>query len=427
MSRSFFSTVLAAALVSTLSLTLISCGEPAPGKTESASETPVMPDDLAHRHLIVDTHIDVPYRLENKFVDVTQATETGDFDYPRARAGGLDALFMSIYIPAELDAQGQPGADLANKMIDFVEDIALRAPDKFQVAHCSKDVLDAHAAGKIAMPMGMENGGPMVLPGNLAHFYDRGIRYVTLAHSKSNAISDSSYDINEAHEGLSGVGKDFVKQLNDYGIMVDISHVSDKAFWQVLELSKVPVIASHSSARHFTPGFQRNMNDDMIRALGAQGGVIQINYGSSFLTKTAQDYGKAMRAFGENYTKDKGLGAESDELKAALAQYRVDNPYPYASLEDVLDHFDHVVALTGVEHVGIGSDYDGVGDSLPIDLKDVASYPNLIAGLQRRAYTEAQIAMMLGGNLMRVWQAVESYAANISGKPPGCFVAETTI
>jgi len=309
---------------------------------------------------------------------------------------------------------------LADRLIDMVEDIAIRAPDKFQVAHCSKDVLNAHASGKIAMPMGMENGGPMVLPGMLDHFYNRGIRYVTLTHSRSNAISDSSYDTNEAHQGLSELGVDFIKQLNELGIMVDISHVSDKAFWQAIKASSVPVIASHSSARHFTPGFQRNMSDDMIQALAEQGGVIQINYGSSFVTQTAQDYGKAMRAFGEQYVADTGVAADSEEAKAAIAQYRLDNPYPFATLSDVLDHFDHVVALTGVEHVGIGSDYDGVGDSLPVDLKDVSSYPNLIGGLQERGYTENQIALMLGGNLMRVWQDVEAYAASVSGQPAKC-------
>ena len=417
--RSFSSACLIMAFM-IVSLFLGACSTSVATVSSSTAPEPVSPEELAQKYLIVDTHIDVPYRIERKFADVTLATETGDFDYPRAKAGGLDALFMSIYIPAAVDALGLPGAELADRLIDLVEDIAKRAPDKFEVAHCTRDVLEAHAAGKIAMPMGMENGGPMLLPGNLEHFYNRGIRYVTLAHSKSNAISDSSYDPNEAHQGLSSAGVDFIKQLNNYGIMVDISHVSDKAFWQAIEVSSVPVIASHSSARHFTPGFQRNMDDDMIKALGAQGGVIQINYGSSFVTTKAQDYGKAMREFGEQFLKDNAVDENSETFKAASAQYKLDKPYPFASLSDVLDHFDHVVALIGIEHVGIGSDYDGVGDSLPIGLKDVSSYPNLIGGLQDRGYNVDQIALILGGNLMRVWQAVEAYATSVTGNPADC-------
>ena len=420
MHKSAYSAPISILVYFTASLFLVACSKPEEGASAVKGLEIANSHELASKYLIVDTHIDVPYRIENKFTDVTVATQTGDFDYPRAKAGGLDALFMSIYIPAAVDAQGQAGVELADRLIDSVEDIVARAPDKFQLAHCSKDVFDAFAAGKIALPMGMENGGPMVLPGNLEHFYNRGIRYVTLAHSKSNAISDSSYDTNEVHQGLSETGVTFVKQLNNYGIMVDISHVSDKAFWQTIETSKVPIIASHSSARHFTPGFQRNMDDEMIKALGAQGGVIQINYGSGFLTQAAQDYRNAMRTYGEQFMTTNSVAEDSEALKTAIKQYRLDNPYPFASLSDVLDHFDHVVALTGVEHVGIGSDYDGVGDSLPIGLKDVSSYPNLIAGLLDRGYTEKQIALMLGGNLMRVWKTVETYASSISGHPARC-------
>ncbi|MBV1905280.1 MAG: dipeptidase [Pseudomonadales bacterium] len=378
-----------------------------------------LPESLARKHLIVDTHIDVPYRLHKLYEDVTIATENGDFDYPRAKAGGLDAVFMSIYIPSSVDALGQPGIDLANTLIDLVEGIAKQAPDKFVVSYCTQDVFAAHSAGKIAMPMGMENGGPMLPSGNLAHFYQRGIRYVTLAHAKSNAISDSSYDENEAWNGLSEAGAAFIQQLNNTGIMVDISHVSDKAFWQVIKLSKTPIIASHSSARHFTAGFQRNMSDAMIKALGEQGGVIQINYGSNFLTQKAQDYGKAVRDYRKQYSADHQLAEDSEALKSAMSLYLADKPYPYASLSDVLDHIDHVVSITGVKHVGLGSDYDGVGDSLPTGLKDVASYPKLIGGLQQRGYNEDEIALILGGNLMRIWQTVEAYALQ-KGNPPLC-------
>jgi membrane dipeptidase len=376
--------------------------------------------ELAHRYLIVDTHIDVPYRLYgNNQEDVSRATESGDFDYPRAREGGLDALFMSIYIPADVDEAG--GArEVADELIDGVENLTESHPEQFALATCTTDVLDAQARGLVAMPLGMENGGP--IEGDLEHldhFRERGIRYITLAHSKSNHISDSSYDDNERWGGLSPFGRRIVAAMNERGVMVDVSHISDRAFWQVIELSQVPVIASHSSLRHFTPGFQRNMDDAMVRALGENGGVVQINYGSAFLTAEAQQYGQDLQAAREALLEEAGLTEEDPRLASFAEQYRREHPYPYADVDDVLDHIDRAVRLAGIDHVGIGSDYDGVGDSLPIGLKDVSSYPTLVTGLIRRGYADEEIAKILGGNLMRVWREAETYAAQ-SGYPPLC-------
>jgi membrane dipeptidase len=376
--------------------------------------------ELAHRYLIVDTHIDVPYRLsENNDEDVSRATTGGDFDYPRATEGGLDALFMSIYIPASVDEAGGARA-FADELIDGVGNLTESHPDKFALATCTTDVLDAKARGRIAMPLGMENGGP--IEGdleNLDHFRERGIRYITLAHSASNHISDSSYDDNERWGGLSPFGKRLIPAMNERGVMVDVSHISDRAFWQVVELSEVPVIASHSSLRHFTPGFQRNMDDEMVKALGENGGVIQINYGSGFLTAAANDYSQAQQAAREALQAQSGISEDDPRLANFGDDYRAQHPYPYADLEDVLDHIDRAVRLAGIDHVGLGSDYDGVGDSLPLGLKDVSSYPNLVAGLMRRGYDDSEIAKILGGNLMRVWQEVETYAAQ-AGYPPLC-------
>ena len=264
----------------------------------------------------------------------------------------------------------------------------------------------------MSLPMGMENGSP--IEGdlkNLQYFFDRGVRYITLTHSLSNHISDSSYDKNRQWNGLSEFGTEVIREMNRLGIMVDISHVSDDAFWQVIELSAVPVIASHSSARHFTPGFERNINDEMIVALAEKGGVVQINFGSTFITQLGEEYGTALSEASKLY-----LAAHPELTKTEL--YRIypgiyaekHGPLPYANVDDVLDHFDHVVSLTSVDHVGIGSDFDGVGDSLPVGLKDVASYPNLIKGLLQRGYSEDDIRKILGENLLRVWQAVEDYA-----------------
>lgn len=374
---------------------------------------------LAQRHLIVDTHIDVPFRLYNdNRVDISRATEDGDFDYPRAREGGLDALFMSIYIPAEVDEAGGARA-FAEELIDGVRNLTANYPDKFALATCTTDVLAAKAEGLIAMPLGMENGAPLEGElANLDHFRNRGIRYITLTHSKSNHVSDSSYDDNEQWQGLSPFGRELIGAMNERGVMIDVSHISDAAFWDVIELSEVPVIASHSSLRHFTPGFERNMSDEMVRALADNGGVIQINYGSAFLTEEAQRYGDAMQAARQALL-DQGLAEDSPELQDFADRYRAEHPYPYADLDDVLDHIDRAVRLAGIDHVGIGSDYDGVGDTLPRGLEDVSSYPNLVAGLLRRGYDEREIAKILGGNVMRVWHEVERYAAE-HGYAPLC-------
>lgn len=365
---------------------------------------------LADKLLIVDTHIDVPYRLEEKFENVAEATESGDFDYPRAQAGGLDVAFMSIYIPA--DKQDSDAATvLANKLIDDVEKIAKSAPGKFGMVSSSKAAREFAGSKRIAFALGMENGAPVRTLEDLEHFHERGIRYITLTHSKSNHISDSSYDQDHQWHGLSPFGKELITAMNRTGVMVDISHVSDEAFWQALEISKVPLIATHSSARYLTPGFERNMSDDMIRAMAAKGGVIQINFGSTFVTERANAYYAEFKTYRDEWLKEKGLEDDDAAATAFYAGYQAAHPFPYATLDDVLDHFDHVVKVAGIDHVGIGSDYDGVGDSLPVGLKSVADYPRLVQGLLDRGYSETDIAKILGGNAMRVWQAAEDHAA----------------
>ena len=260
----------------------------------------------------------------------------------------------------------------------------------------------------------MENGAPIEGDlDNLRHFYDRGIRYITLTHSKSNHISDSSYDENKRWQGLSPFGEDLVMAMNQLGVMVDVSHVSDEAFYDVMEITKVPVIASHSSARAFTPDWERNMSDEMIVRLKENGGVIMINFGSAFLTETSNVAAYAAFDAYEKYLEDNGLDAADYPSADFEKTYREANPYPYASLNDVLDHIDHVVKIASVDYVGIGSDFDGVGDSLPEGLKDVSGYPNLVRGLLERGYSEEDIRKVLGENLLRVWSAVETYASEL--------------
>lgn len=362
---------------------------------------------IAQDSIIIDTHIDVPWRLINDWEDLTQASERGDFDYERARAGGLNAPFMAIYIPSSYEDNG--AYTLANHLIDFVESMVYRAPDKYAIAHHSDDIQAHFEQGLISLPMGMENGAP--IEGDfdkLQHFFDRGVRYITLAHSEDNHISDSSYDIRQRWGGLSPFGKELIVRMNDMGMMVDVSHISDQAFYDVLEITQVPVIATHSSARTFTPGWQRNMSDDMIKALADNGGVVQVTFGSTFVTAQANQHRARLQRLTDEINAE--LGEGTDAAEAAIADMRAANPYPFATYEDVLNHFDHIIELVGIDYVGIGSDYDGVGDTLPEGLKDARTFPNLIQGFLDRGYSEEDIDKILYKNTLRVWQQAEAYA-----------------
>ena len=365
---------------------------------------------LAEKYLIVDTHIDVPWRLKKNMEDVGESTEKGQFDYPRAKEGGLNVPFMSIYIPASIDEEGGATA-LADELIDLVENIVNTHPDKFALSASTTSIEENFKNGKISLALGMENGGPIAGDfKNLKHFYDRGIRYITLTHSKSNHISDSSYDDNKRWDGLSEFGEKLIPEMNRLGVMVDISHVSDAAFYDVVRISKVPVIASHSSARQFIPGFERNMDDDMLLALAKNGGVMQLNIGSTFISRKSRESSNLTGKMGKLYLEEHGLDPDSEAGKAAIVKVKLEYPLLYAGMDDVLDHIDHVVKLTGIDHIGVGSDFDGVGDSLPVGFKDVSDYPAFIDGLLSRGYSEVDIEKILGGNIMRVWREVESFA-----------------
>jgi membrane dipeptidase len=370
-------------------------------------------DKLAHDYIITDGHVDLPYRLrvqnfrlEKEFIGIPIETDKGDFDYVRAKKGGLDAPFMSIYIPSSYQKDG--GAkELADTLITMVEDIATAHPDKFGIAFTPADVQKYFKKGMIALPMGMENGAPIGDDlANLAYFRKRGISYITLTHSKDNQICDSSYDETRTWKGLSPYGRKVVEEMNRVGIMIDISHVSDETFYQVLEITKVPVIASHSSCRKYTPDFERNMDDDMIRKMKTNGGVIQINFGSTFLDANIGNQNDALRQSLDSLLMTKGLTNKDEAAKPIIEQFQKDNPKLFSDVEMVANHIDHVVALAGIDYVGLGSDFDGVGDSLPTGLKDVSQYPNLIYVLLKRGYTKEDIEKICYKNVFRVWQTV---------------------
>jgi len=375
--------------------------------------------ELAKRIIIVDGHVDLPYRLHRSkgkdgrvTLDVSKRTEKGDFDYIRAVAGGLDAPFMSIYVPARYQGEKGKAKAMADSLIDIVESLTVASPEKFALARSVAEVRKNFAAGRISLPMGIENGAAIEDDvANLKHFYDRGVRYMTLAHSETNQICDSSYDSRRQWNGMSPFGAQVVAEMNRLGMMIDVSHVSDACLLRVLELSEAPVVATHSSAQAFTPQWERNMSDEMIRRLGKNQGVIMINFGSGFIEKEANKQYVGRREAILSFRRENQLARGDPRMNAFRKQYDREHPFKFSTVEVVADHIDHVVRLVGIDHVGLGSDFDGLGNTLPKGLKDASMYPNLFRVLLERGYTEADITKIASGNIFRVWQAVDDFAS----------------
>ena len=409
-----------------LSFFLGACESPKTQSDRSDDELRALAVEFAHRFILTDGHVDLPYRLaetgwilDNGIIGAEGVKPVGDMDSYRARQGGLDAPFMSIYIPSSYQKKKPDGEligggkELADSLISMVEAIATKHPDIYALAGTPADIEKNFRSGKISLPMGMENGAPIGKDiSNVKYFYDRGIRYITLTHGKDNQICDSSYDTSYTWNGLSPFGEEVVKEMNRVGIMVDISHVDDSAFYDVIKIAKAPAIASHSSCRHFTPGFRRNMTDDMIKLLATNGGVIQINFGASFLDSAVRA-NKILVDSLDKVLKSKGLLSRDEAAREIIAQFGSHKNF-YSNVERVADHIDHVKAIAGIDHVGIGSDFDGVDDSLPEGLKDVSMYPNLIYVLLKRGYTEEEIEKICSGNVFRVWNKVIDVAKNLN-------------
>jgi membrane dipeptidase len=415
--RSPFSRFVACTLAHFVSATAANANDPEPATLARARE-------LASRLLVVDTHIDLPYRLIEQIDagqtpdEVSRRTANGDFDGPRAREGGLDAAWMSIYVPASYQKRG--GAkEHADRLIDLVEEIARKSPALFALARTPAEVEAAARAGKVALPLGIENGAAIENEiRNLKHFFERGVRYITLTHSEDNLICDSSFAPAEKRtwRGLSPFGREVIAEMNRLGILVDLSHVSDEAFDHAIEIVRAPPIASHSSCRKFTPGWERNLDDARIQKLAAKGGVIQVNFGSSFLTAAASRWLTEARKAEREFRANSGGEAASAEIDAFREQYRKEHPLPRATLDDVVAHIEHVILIAGIDHVGLGSDFDGVGPTLPCGLEDVSKYPNLLAKLLEKGRSEEEIAKIAGGNLMRVWREAERVAREMQGR-----------
>ena len=332
--------------------------------------------ELAQEMIIIDTHLDTPIQLymqqsKNGFYEDITKTSSLHFDFDRAVSGGLNVPFFVIFTPPSAEEKGT-AFEMAKDLIQILEDIMNKHPSKFRLVKSPEEI--TNEKGVMQVVYGMENGAPIENKlSNIKVFSDMGINYITLAHSKSNHISDSSYDSNKNWGGLSPFGRKVVAEMNKQGVMIDISHVSDAAFYEVLKLTKTPVIASHSSLRHFVPGFERNVSDDMLRELAKNEGVIQICFGSEFI--------------------------------AEKKKY----PNLVVTVKDVADHIDRVKKLVGIDHVGIGSDYDG-WRNFPVGLEDTSTYPNLIKELLNRNYTKEEIEKIFGGNLLRVWREVKKFS-----------------
>ncbi|HKD83315.1 MAG TPA: dipeptidase [Terriglobales bacterium] len=384
--------------------------------SQTSQSSPSTPQDWRAIHnsaIIIDTHADTPGRLVDENFDLAQDAGTGYLDFNKIKAGNLGAQFFSIWVEPKANKGNE--AKRALDMIDAVYEQARRHPDKMMMAYGTHDIVVAHQEHKLAALLGVEGGH--AIEGDiriLRDYYRLGVRYMTLTWSNTNEIGDSSGDMDDKniqrHGGLTPFGREVVEEMNRLGMIVDISHVADSTFYQALELSKAPVIASHSSSRALTNA-PRNMTDDMLRALAAKNGVAQVNFYCAFVSQKYLDAAKQLRVQHDpDYEKVQSLfikpqtpetAKELAEAKAKLAP-----KLPRPPLSDLIDHIDHMAKVAGVDHVGLGSDFDGI-DCSPQGLDSVADLPKITEALSQRGYTAADLDKILGGNLLRVFGQVE--------------------
>jgi len=368
--------------------------------------------------IVVDTHDDTTQRLFSKDFDLGARNATGHIDIPRMREGGLGAIFFSIWIDGR--TMGPPAIQKALDQIDAVQQNVRKNSKDLAFARTADDVRRAHKEKKIAVLMGIEGGHMLGNDIRMVRIYSElGVRYMTLSHFYNDEWADSSTD-KPAHNGLTDYGKDIVREMNRQGIMVDISHVSDKTFYDALAVSKAPLIASHSSCRLLC-NHARNMTDDMIKALAAKGGVIQINYEKSFIDQAYKDASdKWSGGVVEMMDKLKKQCGDDDacigeKLAEQEKQATAEGKLPHVSWERIVDHIDHAVKLVGADHVGLGSDFDGA--SMPEGMDDVTHLPQITDALLKKGYSEVDIRKILGENTLRVLAAAEQVSREMQAAP----------
>jgi len=373
--------------------------------------------DLHFSSIVVDTHDDTTQRLLDPKFNLGARHTDGSIDIPRMREGGLDAIFFSIWIPGSVT--GPTAVRRAEDQIAAVRQAVARDPNDLALCTTADEIRAAKKSKKIAVLMGVE-GGHMINNSlaTLDQFFTLGVRYMTLTHTVNTEWADSSGD-KPAHDGLTPFGKQVVAEMNKLGMMVDISHVADKTFYDVLAVSEAPVIASHSSCRALCTA-PRDMTDEMIKALAAKGGVIQINYHVGFLSQKFQDASKANPELGkqiEAEAKKRCAGNEACELIEAdkiTRDYVAQGKLPRVEWTEIIDHIDHAVKLVGADHVGLGSDFDGA--DMPYGMEDATHLPQITNALLAKGYSPADIQKILGGNTLRLMQDVEAVARKMGGK-----------
>jgi len=398
-------------------------------KTSSSKAATISPNGdrtgwraIHNSALIIDTHADTPGRFVDESFDLAQDAGKGHMDFNKIKAGNLGAEFWSIWV----DPKSHTGheARRALDMIDAVYEQARRHPDKMMMAFSTQDILAAHRQHKLAALMGVEGGhaieGDLRL---LRDYYRLGVRYMTLTWSNTNALGDSSGDLDDKtiqhHNGITDFGRQVVREMNRLGMMVDISHVADSTFYQALAVSRAPVIASHSSARALT-NVPRNMTDDMLIALARNGGVAQVNFYCAFISQKYADSAKQLQdQHDPDYEKLRALW-EQDRTPDVIrgieqAQASLGSKLPRPPLSDLIDHIDHMVKVAGVNHVGLGSDFDGI-DCSPQGISSVADLPKITQALYERGYNASDLDKILGGNLLRVFAEVEKVSKEIQAE-----------
>lgn len=374
--------------------------------------------ELHFRSIVVDTHDDTTQRLRDPKFDLGVRHTDGNIDIPRMRDGGLGAIFFSIWIPGTIT--GPAAVQKALEQIDAVRRQVADHPRDLVLATTAADIRAAFAAHKIAVLLGVE-GGHMINSdlGVLRKFATLGVRYMTLTHSVNVAWADSSTDT-PAHNGLTDFGKQVVREMNRLGMMVDISHVADKTFYDVLATSNAPVIASHSSCRALCNA-PRNMTDQMIKDLAAKGGVIQINYHIGFLSQEFRDAEKASPQLEKEIDAEikKRCGEVEScillEKERILRELVAQGKLPRVNWTRIIDHIDHAVKIAGADHVGLGSDFDGA--NMPYGMDDASHIPQITNALLEKGYSESDIQKILGGNTLRVMEQVEAAAKRLGGHP----------
>jgi membrane dipeptidase len=416
--------MIAAALAGIFVLTGCNTRESSKNEVQSEEEIIAQALEIHERVLTVDTHADTPLRMIEPGFDLAERhdpLETGSkVDYPRMKEGGLDAIFFAAFVAQDIrDNDGNGRAKkLVIQMLDAVISSAEQNASLVGLALAPKDAYELEREGKRAIYLAIENGYP--IGGDLTNielFYDMGVRYITLVHSSNNDIADSATDSSGAeHEGLSAFGEEVVKEMNRLGIMVDVSHASDDVFFDAIAVSEAPIIATHSNARAVTE-HQRNMSDEMLRLMAENGGVAQLTLLSSYLrdepvnlerSAALQELRSSMKNVSEMTPE------ERTKMRSAFNEINEKFPNPSATVTDVVDHIDYMVKVAGIDHVGIGCDFDGGGGIEGVF--DASEVMNITIELVRRGYSEEAIEKIWGKNVMRVFEEVQAVAESIQAK-----------